>query len=236
MDTFQYVRCSLAENLLAVCPIIEKAATNEHILPMFLALLRDESSDVRLNLFKRLQELNEVIGIENLSQSIIPALTELSQDKNWRIKFSVVELFPTLAKQLGEAFFVEKLNPICITWLSDSIFSIREAAVTNIKALTEVFGAQWAVTHVIPKLLSLHVHANYLHRLTPLFGMAALSSVVPADVMRRMFIPVLVTLQHDPVPNIRMNVAKTIQQILPNAKSAGDLEERLRNLAKELAT
>ena len=86
-----------------------------------------------------------------------------------------MEQFPTLAKQLGEVFFVEKLNAICITWLSDSIYSIREAAITNIKLLTEIFGPQWAVTHVIPKLLSLHVDKNYLHRLTPLFGMAQLS-------------------------------------------------------------
>jgi serine/threonine-protein phosphatase 2A regulatory subunit A len=61
------VRSSLAENLLALCPIIEKGPTNEHILPIFLALLRDESSDVRLNLFKRLEDLNRVLGIENLS-------------------------------------------------------------------------------------------------------------------------------------------------------------------------
>lgn len=66
-DTFQYVRSALAENLLALCPIMERNATNEHILPLFLALLRDESSDVRLNLFKRLEDLNMVIGIENLS-------------------------------------------------------------------------------------------------------------------------------------------------------------------------
>jgi serine/threonine-protein phosphatase 2A regulatory subunit A len=77
-DQFQYVRSALAENILALCPLIDKAATNEHILPLFLALLRDESSDVRLNLFKRLEDLNKVIGIENLAQSIIPALTELS--------------------------------------------------------------------------------------------------------------------------------------------------------------
>jgi hypothetical protein len=40
--------------------------------------------------------------------------------------------------------------------------------------------------------------------------MAALASVLPPDVVRRMFLPVIVTLQQDPVPNIRMNVAKTI--------------------------
>ena len=105
-----------------------------------------------------------------------------------------MELFPILAKQLGEAFFVEKLNPICITWLSDSIYSIREAAINNVRALTEIFGSQWAVTHVIPKLLSLHVDKNYLHRLTPLFGMAQLSGVVATDVIRRMFIPVIISL------------------------------------------
>lgn len=127
----------------------------------------------------------------------------------------MVEQFPVLAKQLGEAFFVDKLNPICITWLSDSIYSIREAAINNVKLLTEIFGAQWAVQHVIPKLLSLHVDKNYLHRLTPLFGMSALSTAVPADIIRRMFLPVILALHQDQVPNIRMNVAKTIQHIYP---------------------
>jgi|TARA_B110000285_G_C15006695_1_gene554227 serine/threonine-protein phosphatase 2A regulatory subunit A len=88
--------------LLSICPVIEKGPTNEHILPIFLALLRDESSDVRLNLFKRLEDLNKVIGLENLQQSIVPALKDLSEDKNWRIKLSVVEQYPALAKQLGE--------------------------------------------------------------------------------------------------------------------------------------
>jgi len=54
------------------------------------------------------------------------------------------------------------------------------------------------------------VDKNYLHRLTPLFGMATLASVVPPDVVRRMFVPVIITLQQDQVPNIRMNVAKAI--------------------------
>lgn len=130
----------MAENILALCPIIDKHATNEYILPIFLKLLKDESSDVRLNLFKRLEDMNKVLGIENLSQAIIPALTELSQDKNWRIKLSVVEQFPVLARQLGETFFNEKLSPICVAWLNDSIYSIREAAINNLRQLTEIFG------------------------------------------------------------------------------------------------
>lgn len=72
--------------MLSICPIVGKQVTNEHILPIFLALIRDDNSEVRLNLFKRLEDLNAVIGIEDLQQSIIPSLSELSKDKNWRMK------------------------------------------------------------------------------------------------------------------------------------------------------
>ena len=81
-----------------MCPIVEKNDVNDHLLPIFLAMLRDESSDVRLNLFKKIEHLNQVIGLENLQQSIVPALKDLSEDKNWRIKLSVVEQFPALAE------------------------------------------------------------------------------------------------------------------------------------------
>jgi len=173
---------------------------------------------VRLNLFKRLEDLNEVIGIEDLQQSIIPSLSELSQDKNWRIKLSVVEQFPVLARQLGESFFNEKLNPICLTWLKDQIFTIREAALNNFKQLTVVFGHQWASRNVIPKIMWQASDANYLHRVTPLISMSIMADVVPGETVKVHFLPVLASLSKDRVANIRMNVAKSIQAMLPHLK------------------
>ena len=69
----------------------------------------------------------------------------------------------------------------------------------------------WASKNIIPKLLSLHVESNYLHRLTPLFGMTVLAPALNAETIRKMFVPVMVTLAKDPVANIRMNVAKTLK-------------------------
>jgi len=40
-----------------------------------------------------------------------------------------------------------------------------------------------------------------------------------SEVIKKQFLPVLVTMQKDPVPNIRMNIAKTIMQISPQVKS-----------------
>lgn len=132
-------------------------------------------------------------------------------------------------------FFNDKLSPICITWLSDSIFSIREAAIKNLRELTEIFGVAWASKQVIPQLLSLQVNSNYLHRLTPLFGMAQLSQVMNPEAIKKLFLPVLATLAQDQVPNIRMNVAKSIHSILPYSKGSPELEDKLRQILGGLA-
>ena len=102
-------------------------------------------------------------------------MKDLSEDKNWRIKLSVVEQYPALARQLGEAFFTEKLIPMCFKWLNDSVYSIRVASIQNLKELTQIFGSQWAERNIIKKLTDLRNEVNYLHRLTALFGMAELS-------------------------------------------------------------
>jgi hypothetical protein len=38
-----------------------------------------------------------------------------------------------------------------MTWLGDSVYSIREAATQNLRKLTEIFGVEWATNHIIPK-------------------------------------------------------------------------------------
>lgn len=77
--------------MLSICPIIGKQAATTHVLPVFLLLLRDENSEVRLNLFKRLEDLNKVIGVDELQTSLIPSLEELSKEKNWRLKIQLIE-------------------------------------------------------------------------------------------------------------------------------------------------
>jgi serine/threonine-protein phosphatase 2A regulatory subunit A len=90
-----------------------------------------------------------------------------------------------LARQLGESFFNERLNPISVSWLQDSIFTIREAAIENFKELSKIFGAQWASRFAVPRLIALHTDSNYLHRQTPLFGISALAQIVTIDTIRR---------------------------------------------------
>ena len=66
---------------------------------------------------------------------------------------------------------------------------------------------------MISHLLALRNETNYLHRLTTLNGIADLSSVVTPELIKKSFCPILVQMSKDKIPNIRLNVAKTIGTI-----------------------
>ena len=113
-----------------------------------------------------------VIGIELLSQSLLPAIVQLAEDKQWRVRLAIIEYIPLLANQLGVKFFDEQLSDLCMGWLGDTVFSIREAATQNLKKLTEVFGVEWSKESIIPKVMAMGQHPNYLYRMTTCFAIS----------------------------------------------------------------
>jgi serine/threonine-protein phosphatase 2A regulatory subunit A len=113
-----------------------------------------------------------VIGIELLSQSLLPAIVQLAEDKQWRVRLAIIEYVPLLASQLGVKFFDEKLSSLCMSWLGDTVFSIREASTQNLKKLTEVFGVEWANDAIVPKVMAMGHHPNYLYRMTTCFAVS----------------------------------------------------------------
>jgi serine/threonine-protein phosphatase 2A regulatory subunit A len=75
---------------------------------------------------------------------------------------------PLLGRQLGSDFFDTELTTLCIKWLADPVFSIREAAAANLHKLADVFGPAWAEAIIIPRILTAPDDGNYLLRLTTL--------------------------------------------------------------------
>ena len=69
----------------------------------------------------------QVIGIDLLSQSLLPAIVELAEDKHWRVRLAIIEYIPLLASQLGVDFFDDKLGALCMQWLGDQVsFCLKE--------------------------------------------------------------------------------------------------------------
>jgi len=66
-DTQNYVRLALAGSFLSICSLLGKKHTTDHILPIFLQLLKDDDSEIRITLFKKLNEITKVLGLDTLS-------------------------------------------------------------------------------------------------------------------------------------------------------------------------
>ena len=58
-DRRRYVRSALASVVMELAPVLGKAATIEHLLPVFLALLKDDFPDVRLNIISKLEQARQ---------------------------------------------------------------------------------------------------------------------------------------------------------------------------------
>ncbi|KAE8556693.1 hypothetical protein EYB25_001396 [Talaromyces marneffei] len=208
-DQSQHVRGALATQVSGLAPILGKEETISHLLPMFLQMLKDEHPEVRLHIISKLDIVNKVIGIDLLSQSLLPAIVQLAEDKQWRVRLAIIEYIPLLASQLGVKFFDEQLSDLCMGWLGDTVFSIREAATQNLKKLTEVFGVDWANQSIIPKVVAMGAHPNYLYRMTTCFAVSTLAPVLNLEILENSIIPILERLVTDDIPNIRFNVAKS---------------------------
>ncbi|RKF63741.1 Protein phosphatase PP2A regulatory subunit A [Erysiphe neolycopersici] len=221
-DTSQHVRAALGTQISGLAPILGKQETIDHLLPMFLQMLKDEFPDVRLHIISKLELVNQVIGIELLAQSLLPAIVQLAEDKQWRVRLAIIQYMPLLSGQLGVQFFDEKLAALCMGWLGDTVFSIREAATHNLKKLTEVFGVEWANQAIIPKVMAMGAHPNYLYRMTTCFAITTLSTVVSLEIISKSILPIMDKLVDDGIPNIRFNVAKSYSELISVLKRLPD--------------
>jgi len=218
-DNSQHVRAALASNIMGMAPDLGVEVTVEHLVDIVLALLKDEYPEVRLNVIAQLDKVSFIMSIEKLSGELLPAIVELAEDKNWRVRLAIIAHIPLLAKQLGKEYFghEKKLGELCIKWLGDSVCTIREAAITNLKKLTEVFGVEWAQINIVPQVLSLYdMSNNYLLRMTSLNAIGVLSELVGRSIVEDMFLPVVTEkASRDPVPNVRFCSAKTLTVVIP---------------------
>lgn len=197
-DEFPDVRLSIISKLDQVNQvlyihsyiILKDSFSNVNSFMINIIMFRIPIMDVSL--------LMQVIGIDLLSQSLLPAIVELAEDRHWRVRLAIIEYIPLLASQLGVGFFDDKLGALCMKWLQDKVshffthmhvcvymiytiyiimhnvlqvYSIRDAAATNLKRLAEEFGPEWALQHIVPQVcyINLRVNCNIIYTIFIMF-------------------------------------------------------------------
>ena len=56
-DPNQHVKTALASTVMGLAPILGSELTMDHLLPIYLTLLRDETAEVRLNIISSLDKV-----------------------------------------------------------------------------------------------------------------------------------------------------------------------------------
>lgn len=218
-DPWEHVRASLATVIMGLSDILGKQLTIEHLLPLFLHLLKDDHSEVRLNVISRLNEVNAVIGLEHLAQSLLPAIDDLAENDEWRTRLAIIEYIPTVSSQLGVEFFNAHLMKLCLMWLKDPVYAVRQKTVEILEKLIEAFGKAWASKVIIPEVLSMARETHFTHRLTCLFAINRMMHAVPVETTVAQLLPVVCDLHKDKIPNIRLNVAKSLSAAIDVCKA-----------------
>lgn len=80
-------------------------------------------------------QVNEVIGIDLLGQSLMPAIENLADDTHWRVRLAIIQYIPLLATQLGADSFQRQLGQQCLRWLEDQVGSVQEDVLQHYVAL-----------------------------------------------------------------------------------------------------
>lgn len=209
-DAISHVRVSLANSLLRSVAHVPKSLWSSTILQTCITLLNDQEADVRLALISGFSSMGTTPEAKELAPQLVPVILELASDPQWRLRQVVLQQVPYLITSLeGNASAV---LDVCVERMLDHAATIREVAVQACCKLVSEKGIQWSTEHMFPRMLEIVNNTNYLFRVALCHWFAALACVAAVDeaACMKLLWPAILKLQLDPVPNVKLNVAKSI--------------------------
>ena len=101
----------MAHAVCAMSDCLTQEEATQHLIPMVSILLKNNSTEVIVSLVENMHSLIGVVkgNQQAIEEKILPALTTLSGDKTWRIRFATVQFMPKLATIIGAEMFTAKL-------------------------------------------------------------------------------------------------------------------------------
>lgn len=117
---------------------------------------------------------------------------------------------------MGEKFFDENLVKICLDLLNDPVHQVRHSAIQNLSNLIGRFGIDWCKQRLlVPVMGNLTTNPNYLRRTGLGHVVKVITPLGDDSLFKDICIPALKALAIDPVPNVRLSIARAILNVIP---------------------
>ena len=207
-----------------------------------MTLIKDENLEIRMTLINNLSELNKVIEINNIIESIMPSIKEISANKSWRVRIQIMEIIPVLAKLFNQQIFMNQIFPICINSLMDSVFSIREQSCKLFVIIYKDVKNDEFEKKLLEKLNELCSSTSYLLRNTVLvyikFFIEKLEDRIYFDFFEKKLIRIVLMLSKDKIANVRMSCGFILNKIkdiiFKDNKINNEINIMVENLKKDI--
>lgn len=209
-DGAPQVRREVALHLMELAPIIGNHNTTASIVPLFMQILHDSDNEASVALLSSLLAHVDEVDLNSIAPAVLPVILEIAGETHWRVKIVIIKLIPPFAKVLGLEDFSRKLFPLIGTWLSDIFYNVREMMTQQLGPLVQIFGVDWAFQTLTPVILSLKADKNYLIRQVTLLSISQLHGYIPAGAYVKQFLPTVLYMANDKIPNVKLLVAKTL--------------------------
>jgi serine/threonine-protein phosphatase 2A regulatory subunit A len=188
-------------------------------LPSVLRLFNDEDPDIQMNLIvSKLNDTDTIIEKDSFwSRYVMRVFKFIRENRQWRVRLKLIELIPQIAERSYRDFFKEDfMFGFCIACLHDPIYAIREAAIVNLEQLGCILGSTWIkkATRKVIQLGKSEGNGSYKYRMITLFALTKMAKTLSSNEVCCFILPNILNMTDDPVPNIRFNVARSLEALI----------------------
>lgn len=218
------VRRTLAFSLHAIAQVLGPQIVEAELLSVFEAFVGDAEDEVKMGVVTKLADFLAHIGA-TCRESYLPVLSEVisperSSPMNWRLREAVATQIARLTTLFNAESARDVLVPLTCKLMEDDVAQIRATSLRAIAPLVQrvAEGSPDWVADFRAKLVAFVSSATFRHRQTFVFacGIVAGATEGPSPVLETLLlehlVPQLPRLAQDPVLDVRISLARALQQ------------------------
>lgn len=210
-DVSAEVRESVPKVLSKISESLSKEDVEMYVSPIIRRLLVDEDRKTKMETISRLKTLYSKLGPTAIGNALSPVINDL-ESSNWRTRTAVLKIISSLSRQMEITYFYEYLKDPFFKMFVDPIWLVRKEAASILGEISINFGAEWICKDMISSLSFLKKSTNYSHRISYVTGIGQVLLTLWPRPVQKMLSSELSDLSKDPVPQVRMTVAKAVRK------------------------
>ncbi|NWS09691.1 PP4R1 phosphatase, partial [Pachyramphus minor] len=215
------VRRTLAFSIHELAVILGDQLTAADLVPIFNGFLKD-LDEVRIGVLKHLYDFLKLLHADKRREYLyqLQEFVVTDNSRNWRFRYELAEQLILILELYNPNDVYDYLRHIALTLCSDKVSEVRWISFKLVVAILQKFYANNANALGLNFINELVVRFRHSSKWVGRQAFAFICQAVveeecmPADQFVEHLLPSLLSLASDPVPNVRVLLAKALRQTL----------------------